>query len=60
MQKMMEKNEKMIIFMNFYAISKYVCGRKVKLCRYFICKKLEKIMLKNMSKMENHAIFKKF
>ena len=60
MQKMTEKSEKIMIFMYFYGISQYVCGRKVKLCRYFTCKKLEKLRLKNMSKLENHAIFKKF
>ena len=46
--------------MNIRAISQYVCERKNYLCPYFTCGKLEKITLKNMSKMENQAIFKKF
>ena len=50
MLKMIEKSWKIIIFMYFYAFSPYVCGRKIKSCRYFICGKLEKLRKKACQK----------
>ena len=59
MQKMTEKSEKIMIFMYFYGISQYVCGRKVKLCRYFTWKKTGKITLKKHVKSGKSRNFQK-
>ena len=56
---MIRKNEKIIIFMNFYAILLYVCERKIKLCRYFTCQKLKKNDVKKHVKTGKSGNFQK-